>query len=113
MYGLTAGESGAVNILLHDEQDRQACYRALGAARLNGAPAATYERLLALERLETPSLIEADLSEDALRGLADIALGCYGTGGYGGLRQAGADMMITELSGDAEYFFYPILAAAE
>jgi|GEM_PF-3611989 len=113
MYGLSGGESGEVNILLHDKSDRQACYRALSAARLNGAPAVTYERLLAIERADTPSLIEADLSEDALRGLADIALGNYGVGGYGGLRQAAADEMITGVSGDVEYFFYPILSAAE
>lgn len=106
MYGLTTGESGAVNIVLHDKSDRQACHRALDAARLNGAPAVTYERL------DTPSLVEADLSEDALRGLADIALGNYGAGGYGGLRQANADGILTDISGDAEYFFYPILAQA-
>jgi hypothetical protein len=114
MYGIIDGGSGEVNILLRGKDDRQACYRALAAAQLNGAKTTVnYEKLLAIERLDVPSMIEADLSEDALRGLADIALGNYGQRGFSGLSQDVADEMITSLSGDTEYFFYPILTDAE
>jgi hypothetical protein len=96
-----------LNILIGNVDDRTVCRRALGAAQLD------FSSVMMVEKFDTPTLVESETSENVLRGLADIALGKYGERGFSGLRQEQADQLIGKLSGDVEYFFYPILAAAE
>ncbi len=57
-------------------------------------------------------MLERDVSDRVLKGLAKISLQ-NSSYDYHGLTQSQADKLITELSGDVEDFFQPILAKAE
>lgn len=85
--------------------DKRDFTRALGAAQVE------FAKVMAVNRGEVLSPLRADISEDIMRGLANISLGVYGERGFSGLTQEQADQQLCALSGDVEDFFKPILEA--
>ncbi|HVI60843.1 MAG TPA: hypothetical protein VM535_01660 [Candidatus Saccharimonadales bacterium] len=85
----------------------QLCQRAVMAATTR------HEYItMKLHSARDPYPLEPEATRLVLSGLADIELGKYGESGFCGLRPDMARRVLDRLSGDAEYFFYPILAEA-
>ena len=89
-------------ISVSDFEGASVCQRAFEAS-------SDSKPLVMVRRGET---LEKDISERVLKGLAKISLR-HSDYDYSGLTQVQADALITDLSGDVEEFFQPILAKAE
>lgn len=91
-------------LFLSEASDRSLCQIA--------AEAATETKIiLEISQVESPLPLGEAATDRVLQGLARISLEEAGYD-YHGITQDKAHKIIDKLSGDAEYFFYPILAQA-
>jgi hypothetical protein len=100
MIELNGGE-----IFIEEVSDRNLCQLAVEAS-------SDSKLMLEINRVNTPFPLGEAASGRVLQGLAKISLQPADYD-YHGLTQPLADGIISDMSDDVEYFFYPILAQAE